>query len=233
MKYDKLGTLLRVNNECNDFENNTSHLEAVKDIWMLFGNIIACNGIMDLVGKKQTMHLFDSGMDIIKKLKFINGRHTIAITTNIGGLVFDALNNIFRRTSYVSYQEFEDRNFLSHCLNVFKKDDNTWIYGSEELIRRAINCIDTCHSKDLSMGIKVYESIIPLCVFCLKGFPTNDEIRANVRRILTGACSWTENYRTIEKTGVLEDIVPLLTSDMIDDDEKTEWRNIATMITAP
>jgi hypothetical protein len=233
VKYDALGTLLRANNECNDFENNISRLEAVKNIWISFVNIIVGNGILDLIGKEQTMHLFDAGMDIIKKLKFINDRHTIAITTNVGGPVFDALNNIFYGTNYVTYNECKDRNFLSHCLNVFKKDDGTWIYGSEELIRRAINCIDTCHSKKLFTGIKDYESILPLCVLCLKEFPTNDKIRANVRRLLTGACSSRVNNRTIEKTGVLEDIVPLLTSDTIDDDEKTKWRDIATKIIAP
>ncbi|OEU11803.1 hypothetical protein FRACYDRAFT_244927 [Fragilariopsis cylindrus CCMP1102] len=233
VKYDKLGTLLRANNECNDFENNISHLKAVKDIWTTFTNIIACNGILDLIGKEQTMHLFDAGMDIIKKLKFINVRHTIAITTNIGGPVFDALNYIFYGTNYVTYNEFKDRNFLSHCLNIFKKDDGTWVYGSEELIQSAINCIDTCHNKKLFAGITDYESILPLCVLCLKEFSTNDEIRVNVRRLLAGACSSRVNNRAIEKTGVLEDIVPLLNSDIIDDDEKTKWRDIVTKIIAP
>jgi hypothetical protein len=233
VKYDKLGTLLRADNKCDDFENNTSHLEAVKDIWMTFVNIIACNGILDLIGKEQTMHLFDSGMDIIKKLRLINDGHSIAITTNIGGLVFDALNNIFHGTNYVTYNEFKNGNFLSHCLNVFKKDDNNWVYGSEELIQRAINFIDTCHNKKLFARKKDFESILPLCVLCLKEFSTNDEIRANVRRLLTGACSSRVNKRTIEKTGVLEGIVPLLTSDTIEDNGKIKLRDIATKIIAP
>ena len=118
-------------------------------------------------------------------------------------------------------------------MNVFKKDnDSTWVYGSEKLIVRAIDFIDICYNhKSFGPTSKDYLSIIPLCILGLKEFPTNDYLRKNVRQLLTRiCCSSRVSKLTIEKTGVLEGIVPLLTSDTIEDNEKCEWRSLVRKI---
>jgi len=248
VKYDQLLTLLRVNNEyecCGDDDdddndddknkNYTSYqLAALKETWIALVNIIGCNGIFGMLKKERTRYVFESGMDIIKGLK--KTIIDIPIASEIGEQVFEALNYIMFQTDYVTKNEFKKEKIILHCLNVFKKDDDsTWVYGSEKLIERAINFIDTCYNvKKFGPTPKEYLSIIPLCILGLNEFPTNFNLRNNILQLLTRIiCSSKVNKRTIEKTGVLEGIVPLLKLDSIADNEKSKWRDIVTKIVAP
>jgi len=120
---------------------------------------------------------------------------------------------------FVTKKEFQDKDILSLCLNVFNQDD-TWSADDEELLEEAIDFFDICHDKKLLVKGSDYVKLLPLCVKGLKKFSTNARIRECALYLIDGACSSNSNKRNVEKTGAIKALATLLILDGVEDFEK-------------
>jgi hypothetical protein len=209
-------------------------LEILREIGSSFNNITHHCG--ELMGKELALAILDLGMNNIAKLNRVVD-DPIALDTVRA--IFDTLSNIVLINDYVTKKYFKDANILSKCLEVFKKEDNvSWIGGrcenEEKLMKSATRLFAVCCRKKLFDECYDYESLLPVCVMSLKEYPTNEQIRKNVLKLLNGALCTDEihDQRTIEKAGTIEALSSLLTTKGIDEGEKTKIRKVISKIIA-
>ncbi|OEU11738.1 hypothetical protein FRACYDRAFT_244861 [Fragilariopsis cylindrus CCMP1102] len=214
-------------------------LEILREIGSSFNNITHHCG--ELLGQELALAVLDLGMKNITELnKVVVDEHPIAL--DIVRAIFD--------TKY-----FRDKNILSKCLEVFKNEKNnnvSWIGGGrryceneEKLLKSATRLFAVCcRKKLLDECSSDYENLLPVCVMSLKEYPTNEQIRKNVLKLLNGALLRTDNNnevvhhdddqrRTIiEKAGTIEALSSLLTTKGINETEKTKIRKVISKIIA-
>jgi hypothetical protein len=209
-------------------------LEILREIGSSFNNITHHCG--ELMGKELALAILDLGINNIAKLNRVVD-DPIALDT--GRAIFDTLSNIVLINDYVTKKYFKDENILSKCLEVFEKENNvSWIGGrcenEEKLVKSATRLFAVCCRKKLFDECSDYESLLPVCVMSLKEYPTNEQIRKNVLKLLNGALCTDEvhDQRTIEKAGTIEALSSLLTAKGIDEAEKTKIRKVISKIIA-
>ena len=230
-------------------------LEILREIGSSFNNITHHCG--ELLGQELALAILDLGMNNITGLnKVVVDDHPIAF--DIVRAIFDTFSNIvlLNNNDYVTKKYFKDKNILSKCLEVFFKNERnnivSWIGGGrrrceneEKLMKSATRLFAVCGRKRLldECGSD-YENLLPVCVMSLKEYPTNEQIRKNVFKLLNGALCSTDNNNevvhddhdqrgTIEKAGTIEALSSLLTTKGINEDEKTKIRKVISKIIAP
>jgi hypothetical protein len=130
----------------------------------------------------------------------------------------------------VTNKYLQDKDILSKCLEVFKKDDGTW--KNEELLRSAIVFFNYCRLSNLLDKSSDYEMLLPFLVVVLKKYSSNDTIRKYVFGMLDGACSTVNDRKIIARSGVMEPIAALLTSDYINEGMKDRVCTLLHKITS-
>ncbi|OEU11364.1 hypothetical protein FRACYDRAFT_245776 [Fragilariopsis cylindrus CCMP1102] len=234
-------------------------LEILREIGSIFNNITHHCG--ELLGQELALAILDLGMNNITGLnKVVVDDHPIAF--DIVRALFDTFSNIvlLNNNDYVTKKYFKDKNILSKCLEVFyenEKNNNivSWIgsgrrhscrENEEKLMKSATRLFAVCGRKKLldECGSD-YENLLPVCVMSLKEYPTNEQIRKNVLKLLNGALCCTDDNNevhvhddhdqrgTIEKAGTIEALSSLLTTKGINEDEKTKIRKVISKIIAP
>lgn len=108
--------------------DDTSELKAARRIWNALGNFTGFD--VDAERKAKIMPVFDSGIDDLAQLRAADD------TAN-----FDTMDSVFTtlytitRNNYATKNEFKDKNILSTCLEVFKKDD-VWSRTNEAVVAK-------------------------------------------------------------------------------------------------
>jgi len=261
VNYNGIQTLLIANNvlllistDDTVFSHSSQHLDAAKAIWGAFKNITYIVD-KDVMKKEQAIELFDSAMRMIRTLVVrnytdpdINTNDTNMTTaSNTARNIFDTLTNLVLH-NYITKEEFKDKEALSKCLKAVamvpnnNKKNNTNDNNNKNnttpsslLLKSIIVFLQACSKNDLLEhgNASDYESIVPLCVSCLKECSTNPTIRTFVVDLLTEACnSSNNNNKMIEKAGALEALSLLVTSIYINEDEKKNVRSLIVKICA-
>jgi hypothetical protein len=227
MECDGINTLINASEEYAGGDD-VPQLHALRTVWFALRNIThAQDAIKDAINKDQVIVFFDTGIDIISQLKSVD----IPLASNALEQVFSSLHNIVL-LNYVTKKYFQDKNIISKCLVVFKKDD-TWNCRSEALMRTAIGFFRTCQFENLLDKSSDYEMLLPLLVMALKQYPSNDDIRKYVLSLLDGACTTINDKKTIVRSGAMEVLGALFTSDDINEDGKDAVRILIHKISAP
>ncbi|OEU07243.1 hypothetical protein FRACYDRAFT_251292 [Fragilariopsis cylindrus CCMP1102] len=226
---DGIDTLIAASEEYSG-GGDIPQLEAVCSVWNAFKNL-TCILRTDLVMIQDTaLSLSDTGIDIMSQLKSVDGD----IASEILGNVFLSLNNIVLK-NYITKRYFQDKEVLSKCLDIFKKN-GTWNFRIREELRmhEAAHFFNTCRKKNLLDESLDNGMILPLLVVALKQFPSNDKIRRHALYFIDKACSSeANNKKIILKLGVMEPLGSLLASDEInDEDEKNKVRTLISKIIA-
>jgi hypothetical protein len=223
MECDGINTLINASEEYAGGDD-VPQLKALSSVWMALRNITVKK---DAISKDQAIAIFDTGIDIISQLKSID----IPLASSALEPVFYTLHNIVY-FNYVTKKYFQDKKIISNCLAVFKKD-NTWTCRNETLIRLVIGFFQTCRLKNFLDKSSDYEMLLPLLVMALKEYPSNDDIRKCVLSLLYGACSTVNDKNTIVRSGAMEVLGALFTSDDINEDGKNQVRILIHNISAP
>jgi hypothetical protein len=100
-------------------------------------------------------------------------------------------------------------------------------------MRAAIDFFHICQYKNFLDKNSDYEMLLPLLVMILKEYPSNDDIRKRVLSLLDGACSTVNDKNTIVRSGAMEVLGALFTSDDINEDGKNLVRILIHKISAP
>jgi len=260
VNYNGIQTLLIANNvlllistDDTVFSHSSQHLDATKAIWGAFKNITYIVD-KDVMKKEQAIDLFDSAMRMIRTLVVRNytdhdidtNDTNMTTASNTARNMFDTLTNLVLH-NYITKEEFKDKEALSKCLKAVamvpnnKKNNNNNDNNknnttpSSLLLKSIIVFLQACSKNDLLEhgNASDYESIVPLCVSCLKECSTNPTIRTFVVDLLTEACnSSNNNNKMIEKAGALEALSLLVTSIYINEDEKKNVRSLIVKICA-
>ena len=104
----------------------------------------------DVMKEGQTIALFDTGIYVISQLKSVDDINASNTLIHVF-ITFDSIN--------VTKKYFQDKDILSKCLEVFKKDDGTWTSRS-----KIVSLLDM--SSD-------YEMLLPLLIVVLKKYPSH------------------------------------------------------------
>ncbi|VEU36431.1 unnamed protein product [Pseudo-nitzschia multistriata] len=227
VKYEGIETLLMASNEYN--EANKDHplaLKAAEGVWNAIMNVY-CNAETAMT-KKLSMLVLDAGLQMLARIGSVD--HPVAAET-----IANVFNTFYRITyhGYVTNEEFQKLDILTHCLDVFKRDV-TSSDGDEELLEEAISFFYGCHEKTLFGKSSDYERVLPLCVMGLREFAyDNANIREWATKLLDGACSNIQKKETIMMAeGAIEALAPLLTAKDVDTAEKDEVRKLIRKIIA-
>jgi hypothetical protein len=180
----------------------------------------------DIVNKDQVIAIFDTGIDNISQINVEDIYNSYTLGSVLGSLYIIVLNN------YVTKKYFQDKDILSKCLEVFKKD-NTWECRSETVMNRAILLFNACHYRDLLDKSSDYGMLLPLLVIGLKEFPSNDDIRKGALRIIDNSYSIVNDKKTIVRLGAVEALAALLVLEDINEAERNFACALIHKITAP
>ena len=190
---------------------------------------VYCNGEA-AVTKEISNMVIDAAIQTMSATGDID--HAIATET-----LANVFNSLYRITyhGFVTQEEFQDKNLMTHCLDVFKRDVTTSSDGDEELLEEAISFLYGCHEKELLCKGSDYEKVLPLCVMGLREFAfDNENIREWASKLLDGACSNIDNKASIMMAeGAIEAIAPFLTFEDVTSDDKEFMRNLIRKIVAP
>ena len=230
MDYDVIGTLINVSEEYSGGDD-VPRLEALDSVWTAFRNITShINENGNKLSQDQAIVLFDTGIDIFSYLKSNNGLMVSSILENI----FVTLGQIIDK-SYMDKKHFQNKNILSKCLDVFRKEDGTWGDRSEIITDVAIDFFDDCQVENLLEDSDDYEMILSFLAVGLKKVGSNQDsnnIFVYAIRLIHGACDSISDKKIIEKSGVMEPLVVLLASNDMNEDKKTVVRKVIRKITA-
>ena len=225
---DGIDTLINASEEYTG-EDDVPQLNTLRYVWIAFRNLTYSLTNSDwVISKKKAIDIFDTGIDIISQLKSIGG----------GDIASEILEHIFCTfyyivvDNYVTKKYFQDKNILSKCLEVLKRN-GVWIFESREgLIQEAIEFFDYCCDEYL-LDSSDYEMILPLLVIVLKKFPSNDKIRKGAIDMIGHSCLTINDKKIIERSGALEVLAILLATDNINDEvEKFIVRTLIGKIVA-
>ncbi|MGK3742781.1 MAG: hypothetical protein ACI90V_009637 [Bacillariaceae sp.] len=220
MECDGINTLINSSEEYAGGDNTAPHLKILCIVWGLLLNITAKTDVMkDGLNKDQVIAIFDTGIDTISQVKSVVGPFaSVSCTLE---LIFGSLYNIVA-DNYVTKKYFQDKDVLSKCLEVFKKD-NTWKCRGETVMNRmnsAIQFFTACHYIDLLDKSSDYEILFPLLVMVLKEFPSNDDIRKRALYVIDDAYSIVNDKKTIVRSGAIEVLGALLVLEDINEAER-------------
>jgi len=205
--------------------DNISQIWAVQSVLGALSNIILLKD--HAIGKEKAVALFNTGVDIISQLKFVDG----PVASRVLEHVFHTLSTIVEN-DYMTKQYFQYKKTLSESLDVFTKDD-TWSNRTEKVADEAIYFFNICRIKDLLDEGSDYEVLLPFFAMGLKKFPSNKLIRTNTVKFLYHTCTTVNGRKHLEKAGAMESLSLLLTSDDISEEEKKTVRKVIVKIVAP
>jgi hypothetical protein len=131
MECDWINTLINVSEEYTGGDDVT-HLKALRCTWVALDKIISKTRVME---EDQKIALFDAGISVISQLKSVDG--------SIASITLLHVSCTFKNI-HVTKKCFQDKDILSKCLEVFKKDDGTWTSRSEIVMARAIGFFYKC-----------------------------------------------------------------------------------------
>lgn len=227
VKYEGIETLLLASHEYNETNKESSlALKASEGVWNAIMNVY-CNAEAAIT-KTISMLVLDAGIEMMGLVGSVDDSIAVETLANV-------FNTFYRITyhGYVTNEEFQKKDILSHCLKVFTRDV-TCSEGDEELLEEAISFFYGCHEKALFTKSSDYERVLPLCVMGLREFAQdNDNIREWATKLLDGACSNVQNKESIMMAeGAIEALAPFLTSKDVGAAEKDELRKLIRKIVA-
>jgi hypothetical protein len=223
-EFDGINTLINASEEYTGGDDVT-HLKALCMVWSALRNIY----VMEVViSKDQVITLFDAGIDVISQLKSVDDVYASYTLRH----VFRSLYNIVWWDNYVIKKHFQDKDILSKCLEVFKKDNGTWTCRSKIVMAGAIEFFNQCHDKLILKKSSDYEKLLPLLIMVLKKHPSNNTLRNCAFEMIDGACSTANDRKIIVGSGVMEVLGSLLTSDNINEGGKQRVLTVIRRIIA-
>jgi len=225
--WDVTDVLINASEEYNGGDDYFE-LRAVRNIWVAFVNV---TDYKIKISEEQTFSIFDTGIDIITHLKSVDGAIAIATVT---------IQNVFRTFAHLVKNDimtkklFKDRNILSKCLDVFRKNNNTtWDCRIVELTNVVTKFLNHCGQKGFFDQASDYEQLLPFIIVCAKKFPSDIPIQKRTIYLLNDACDKFNDKTIIERSGAMVVLSELLASNDANEDLKNRVRTLIRQITAP
>ena len=213
--YDGINTLISAIEEFTDL-GGALKLAGLENVLGALRNVIA-NG--SEISKEHRIAVFETCIDVMPHLKSID-----ATLSNVGlGHIFVTLSNLVRQGSVTTDYFRHSLTIVSKCLDVFKKNDGTWIDRGETVTDWAIVFFIRCYPKRLRVNDDSdYETLLHFYTFALKQHAANTHVRGNVIRFFRKSCTAVHDKNIIKQSGVMESLALFLGSNEIDDDKKKE-----------
>ena len=123
------------------------------------------------MSEDQAYSVFDTGIYIITHLKSVDDAHATTAFEEVFTTLYNLVDN-----ENVNKKFFKDRNIISKCLDVSKKNNNTWDCRTLELMGNIIAFFDNCSCSCIFDQTSDYEQLLPFIIVCAKKFPTNISI---------------------------------------------------------
>mmetsp|Transcript_48063 Transcript_48063/g.54460 ORF Transcript_48063/g.54460 Transcript_48063/m.54460 type:complete len:455 (+) Transcript_48063:223-1587(+) len=208
--------------------DDLSQMYAVQSVLAALSNIILVKE--DVIGKETALAFFNTGVDIIAQLKYVDG----PIASKVLEHVFHTLSTIVDN-EYMTKQYFQYKKTLSESLHVFlTEDEGTWSNRTERVVDEAIYFFTMCRMKQLLDDDHDYELLLPFLAMSLKECSSNTLIRTNTVKFLFHACNTVNGKKHLEQAGMMESLSLLLSSDNdIPEEEKQAVRKVIAKIVAP
>jgi hypothetical protein len=224
---DGINTLISASEEYTG-GGDIPQLKAVRSVWNAIMNLTYIF-TTDSLSQDEAITIFDTGIDVISQVKSVGGHIASETLEHVLYTFYIMLYN----NHVITKKYFQDKNILSKCLEVFKKN-GAWDCRTEKVTEFGINFFNSCHIKHLLDDSSDYEMILPLLVIAIKKYPSNDEIRKYAMKMMNRSCSTINDKKKILRSGVMESLGVLLASDEINDneDEKNKIRTLITKIIA-
>ena len=218
--YDGVNTLINASEEYIDKdEDSISQITALENVWGALRNIIAYGSKMS---KEQAIAVFETGMDVMSFLKAFD-----TALSNLGlEHIFATLRSLVRQGTCIGTWTtdyfLQNITTISKCLDVFKKNDGTWIDRGEAVTDWAMELFRRCSIQHLFVnGDSDYEMLLPFYAFSLKQHAANKNVRHNAIILFRESCNAVNDKNIIKQSGVMESLAVFLGSNEIDDDKKT------------
>ena len=195
--------------------DNYEELNAQSTVWYTLGKIYAFR--LPII-KENANAVFETGIDLLSHLKSVTA---VDRSSALIGNIFCAFKTMVE-TNYATMM-FQTNNYISKCLDVFKKNDGTWKDNKnfETPAQHAITFLDRCHFRQrLFNGDSDYTLILSFCAFVLKNFGTNKIIRVIGTKFVNNSFSFVQDKNIIKRSGCMEALAFLLASNKIGEDEK-------------
>ena len=224
MDYNIMNVLINATEEYNG-GNDQFELRAVKSIWRAFVNIFRLNVEMS---EDQAFSVFGTGIDLITHLKYVDGDNAISIFQQV------FCTFMFLTKNYTMTKKFfKDKNIISKCLDVLKKNNTTWDCRTVELMEVVMPFFGICILKRIFDLVLDYEQVLLFIIVCAKKFSSDITIQKHAIDLLKNTCDVLSDKSLIEKAGAVAFLGELLASNCASESLKKKVRTLIRRITAP
>ena len=230
--YDGINTLINASEEYiggDDFYQ----LYALWNIWGALRNISALDSDKKEISKEQAIAVFETGIDVMFDLKTVDtswencpsgGRpknlKKRGLPSNcVLEHVFCTLNSLVHQGYLTTEYCIQNKTIVGKCLDVFKKNEGTWIDRGEAVTKWATSMFICCYNKRLLCDSD-YEILLPFYAYALKQHAANKDIRNHAIGFFSRSCAAVHDKNIIKQSGVMELLAVVLGSNEIDNDNK-------------